>query len=560
MARSIPIAGAAAALLAAAPAAAAPAIFAWFDYRGGDPADRLPARPADYRNPILHGFYPDPSVARVGREFYLVHSTFAWFPGIPIWRSRDLVHWTQIGNAIDRPGQLDFKRLGLSRGVFAPAIGWHAGTFYIVNTCVDCGGNFLMTARNPAGPWSDPVWLPDLEGGIDPSLFFDDDGSAWLVNNGPPPGPPLYEGHRAIWVQRFDPKSMKTFGPRTMLVNGGVDIRTRPAWIEGPHILKKDGWYYLTCAEGGTAEGHSQVVFRGRRPDGPFVPFAGNPILTQRGLLRGRPMPVTSAGHAQLVDTPDGRWWATFLATRPYAGDFYNTGRETFLLPVTWRDGWPRITAPGEAIAYTRPSPRLPRDRAPVPTAGAFAVRDEFTGSTLPPYWMQMRNPRERWWRLAGGTLRIEPRPVRLGDNGNPSFLARRQQHMNAAATTELLSCPRMDGEAAGLAALQNDDYWYLLALERSGGATRLVLRRRAGPAEPAGGIAVTSAPLPCGAPLRLRVEAKGAAYAFSYAHPGEAWHALGPPQDGTILSTRTAGGFVGTMFGLYAYAPREQP
>jgi alpha-N-arabinofuranosidase len=556
MAASVRIA-AAAALLAPAPAAAAPAVFGWFDYRGGDASDRVPSRAGDYRNPILHGFYPDPSVTRVGGDFYLVNSTFAWFPGIPVWKSRDLVHWTQIGNAIDRPGQLDFKRFGLSRGVFAPAISWHAGTFYIANTCVDCGGNFVVTAKNPAGPWSDPAWLPALEGGIDPALFFDDDGSAWIVNNGPPPGKPLYEGHRAIWVQRFDPRTRQTFGPRTMLVNGGVDIARKPAWIEGPHIFRKDGWYYLTCAEGGTAEGHSQVVFRSRRPDGPFAPFPGNPILTQRDLPRGRPMPVTSAGHAQLVEAPDGRWWATFLATRPYQGDFYNSGRETFLLPVSWPGGWPRITAPGEAIPYARPAPKLPQDRAPVPTAGAFEVRDEFAGATLPPHWMQMRNPRERWWRLSARTLRIEPRPVQLGDNGNPSFLARRQQHMDASATTELRSCPSAEGEQAGLAALQNDDYWYLLALERSGHATSLVLKRRAGPGEPAGGSLVAQTPLRCGAPLRLRIEAKGAAYGFSYSRPGEAWHSLGALQDGTILSTRTAGGFVGAMFGLFAYRPR---
>jgi alpha-N-arabinofuranosidase len=548
---------AAAALAAPLRAHAAPAVFGWFDYQGSDPSDSIPARPGDYRNPILHGFYPDPSVTRAGRDFYLVNSTFAWFPGIPVWKSRDLVHWTQIGNAIDRPGQLDFKRLGLSRGVFAPAISWHAGTFYIVNTCVDCGGNFLVTAKNPAGPWSDPAWLPALEGGIDPSLFFDDDGSAWMVNNGPPPGQPLYEGHRAIWVQRFDVKTNKTFGPRTMLVNGGVDISKKPVWIEGPHILRKGDYYYLTCAEGGTAEGHSQVVFRSRRPDGPFVPFAGNPILTQRDLPRDRPIPITSAGHAQLVDTPDGRWWATFLATRPYSGDFYNTGRETFLLPVTWQDGWPRITGPAETIPYVHPSPQLPAGPAPVPTNGGFAVRANFRGPALPVYWMEMRNPRERWWRLSSGTLSIRGRPVRLGDNANPSFLARRQQHMDATATTELRTCPAAEGEEAGLAALQNDDFWYLLAVSRAGGGTKLVLRRRAGPSDPPAGTIVAEAPFHCGAPLRLRVEAKGPVYNFSYAGGGGAWRTLGRPQDGTMLSTKIAGGFVGAVFGLYAYAPR---
>ena len=155
-------------------AAASIATFDWFEYRGDD---RLP-KPAsgEYANPILQGFYPDPSITRVGDDYYLVHSTFTWFPGIPIFHSRDLVNWTQIGNAIDRPDQLDFKALGLSRGVFAPDISWHDGTFYILNTCVDCGDNFVITAKNPAGPWSNPVWLPELEGAIDPSLFFDEDG------------------------------------------------------------------------------------------------------------------------------------------------------------------------------------------------------------------------------------------------------------------------------------------------------------------------------------------------------------------------------------------------
>src|SRR3954464_4855783 len=203
--------------------------FDWFDYRGADPVDStLHPGPNDYRNPILHGFYPDPSVTRAGNDYYLVNSTFTYFPGLPIFHSRDLVNWTQIGNAIDRPDMLDFGRLGLSRGVFAPAITFHDGIFYILNTCVDCGGNFVITARNPAGPWSNPVWLPELEGGIDPSLFFDDDGKAWLVNNGPPVGPPRYDGHRAIWLQEFDVRAMRTVGPRRLLVDGGVNPAANP--------------------------------------------------------------------------------------------------------------------------------------------------------------------------------------------------------------------------------------------------------------------------------------------------------------------------------------------
>ena len=160
--------------------AATYASFDWFDYRGND---NLP-KPASgqYSNPILQGFYPDPSVVRVGNDYYLVNSTFIWFPGIPVFHSRDLVNWTQIGNAIDRSSQLNFTKLNTWQGVYAPDITFHAGKYYILNTCVPCGGNFVITAKNPAGPWSDPVWLPI--DGIDTSLFWDDDGTAWVLNNG----------------------------------------------------------------------------------------------------------------------------------------------------------------------------------------------------------------------------------------------------------------------------------------------------------------------------------------------------------------------------------------
>ncbi len=542
--------------LLAAPASAQPAArFAWFDYGGRDASDAVPARPGDYRNPILKGFHPDPSVTRVGDDFYLVTSTFGWFPGIPVFRSRDLVSWTQIGNAIDRPGMLDFKRLGLSRGVFAPTIQAKHGVFYILNTCVDCGGNFVITAKDPAGPWSDPVWLPDLEGGIDPSLFFDEDGRSWVVNNGPPEGKPLYEGHRAIWVQEFDTKALKTFGPRKLIVNGGVDIASKPIWIEGPHIFRKDGWYYLSCAEGGTGEGHSQVIFRSRSVTGPYEPGPRNPILTQRDLPADRPLPVTSAGHAQFVTTPGGQWWATFLAVRPYAGDFYSTGRETFLLPVEWRGGWPVILEPGKPIPYAHARPALPAQKAPpVPVSGAFAVHEAFDGPALPPYWMMLRNPRERWYAFDRGDLVLTARAVGLGDNANPSFLARRQQHMNAAVSTQLDFAPEADGDRAGIVALQNDDHWLFLGLRREGGRTRLVVDRREGAKEPRLGTTLFVREKVGRGPILLRIAVEGRRYRFSYAEPAPdpAWKELGSVEtDG--LTTKIAGGFVGSLFGVFA-------
>jgi alpha-N-arabinofuranosidase len=452
-------------LHAAAALAAEPVTFDWFEYTGHDAVFDAPLPAGHARNPILAGFYPDPSVTRVGDTFYLVNSTFAYFPGIPVFESRDLAHWTLIGHVIDRPSQLDFDGLGMSRGVFAPDIEYHDGTFYVINTAVDSGGNFYVTAKSPAGPWSDPVWLHGL-GGIDPSFFFDDDGKAYVVNNDIPDGKPLYDGHRAIWIQEF--QSGKLVGPRKMLIDGGVDITKKPVWIEGPHLYKRHGWYYLMCAEGGTGVNHSEVIFRARSPWGPFVPYSGNPILTQRDLAADRANPIINAGHADIIEAPDGSWWAVFLASRAYGGMHYNTGRETFLLPVTWRDEWPIILPEGEAIPYVVRT-LAQQSSAAVPTTGNFTWRDEFDGPSLNPAWIFARVPREQWAdvRAKPGALTIRPLAEPLDTLKNPSFLARRQQHLSFDASTSM-QLPATGHVAAGLAAFQNENYWYFLGARRA--------------------------------------------------------------------------------------------
>jgi len=523
----------------------AQASFDWFDYRGDD---HLPKPAAgQYSNPILQGFYPDPSMVRVGDDYYLVNSTFIYFPGIPVFHSRDLVNWTQIGNAIDRSSQLNFGKLNTWQGVYAPDITYHDGTFYIINTCVPCGGNFLIKANNPAGPWSAPVWLPI--DGIDTSLFFDEDGTAWILNNGPPEEKPRYEGHRAIWLQQFDTKAMNLVGPRKVLVDSGVHPDHNPIWIEGPHIFRKDGTYYLIAAEGGTAEGHSEVVFRSDKVTGPYVPFAANPILTQRD-IKG---PITSTGHASFVKTQQGDWWSVFLGVRPYGDDNFNTGRETFLMPVQWNDGWPRITEPKTQLPWVLKRPNLPAGpKAPVPTSGRFSIRDDFNGSKLPLYWMMMRNPVGKWWRLSGGALHLDAQGVALGDMGNPSLWARRQQHLNATVTTKVRFNPPSDGAEAGVVAMQNDEHWYFVAIGRDHGKRVVRLRRRDN-SDAAGEVLATAA-LPSASPIELRIAARGAAYDFSWSADGKRWHSLLRNADGTVLSTKKAGGFVGAVFGLYAH------
>jgi xylan 1,4-beta-xylosidase len=542
------VATAVAALLAT-PVRAQPARFDWFRY-DGQAQERFTAGPGEYRNPILPGYYPDPSITRVGADYYLVNSSFTHFPGLPVFHSRDLVHWRQIGNAIDRPSQLDFTGLRVSRGAFAPDISYHAGLFYIANTCVDCGGNFILTARDPAGPWSDPIWL-GFEG-IDPSIFWDGD-AAYLVNNGAPAEPPRYDGHRAIWVQRFDWRARKLVGPRTQIVNGGVNLAAKPIWIEGPHLLKHAGAYYLIAAEGGTGDNHSEVVFRASRPTGPFTPFSGNPILSQRGLDPARPHPVTSAGHAKFVQTPDGSWWATFLATRPYAGDYYNIGRETFLLPVTWRDGWPQILTPGTPIPFVAPAPILPGQRASAPPSGDLHYLDAFDGKRLAPQWIGVRTPKAPVYWLGQGAL-VLGHGAAMGDvSGVPAFIGRRQQHHLATIATRVRYLPARDGDRAGLVAMQSDRAFLFFGVTRIAGRRSIALYTRD---DADADTLVAAAPLTAAGPLTLTIHVDGGSMRFDYAAGGKT-HMLKDGLDARFLSTKRAGGFVGTVIGPYAWSAR---
>ena len=532
------------------------ASFSYFTYSGNDPVFDAPLEENQARNPILAGYYPDPSIVKVDTEYYLVNSSFTHFPGIPIFRSQDLVNWTQIGNVIDRPDMLDFSGLTVSRGVFAPTIEFHDGLFYVINTCVDCGGNFIVTARDPAGPWSDPQWLPHV-GGIDPSIFFDEDGKVYILNNDAPEGEPLYEGHRAIWIREVDAETFEPIGEAVVAVNGGVDLSQQPVWIEGPHLYKVNGTYYLSAAEGGTGPQHSQVVLMADSPMGPFTPHPDNPVLTQRDLPEDRPNPITSVGHVDFTQDDDGNWWAVFLGTRPYQGNEYNTGRETFLMPVTWENGAPRITEPGEVMSYVVERPALPaQSPGPLPLTGNFTYTDEFDEAALPMHWLMVRTPSEQWYRLGGGNLFLSPDAEPIGTAGQPNFLGRRQQHTNAEAVTEVSFTARAPGAEAGIAAFQNDAAYYTLGASVDADGTPVVrLRKRFGDDMPETGEVVAEVPAASGngEPLKLKIVARGPELDFYQSGAEGNWQSVALEQDGTILSTDKAGGFVGTLFGVYA-------
>lgn len=543
----------------AEPSTPGEARFSYFLADGDDARFAPPAEPGSFINPILPGFYPDPSVTRVGEDYYLVTSTFGFYPGLPVFHSTDLVNWTQIGNAVDRPDLMDFDGISLSFGLFAPAIEHHDGVFYIANTCVLCGGNFILTATDPAGPWSDPIWLPDV-GGVDPSLFFKDDGTIWIVNHENPPGGSTYDGHKAIWLRQLDPETFRQVGDAILVIDGGIRIEDEPGYVEGPHVYFKDGWYYVSAAEGGTGTLHSQVIVRSREITGPYEAWDQNPILTQRDLPVDRPDIVTSTGHADFIQDSAGNWWALFLGVRPYAGDFtYNTGRETFLLPMTWNEGdWPVILPPQTPVPTRVARPAFPGVAELTPQADLNAPwRDDFDADELDPSWLFIRAPRERWWRLEDGALTLTARPIGIGAGAQPSFIGQRQRHAHAVYETELTFTPESAGDEAGLAILQNDHFGYQLGLiGQEDGRFAVRLSVRAGADDPAHGrmLEVVEAPDSPGGVYRLRITARGGAYDFAVAPTGGDWIMVGADLDGTLLSTQTAGGFVGAIVGAYAY------
>jgi len=512
---------------------------------------------AFYYNPILAGFYPDPSICRVGDDYYLVNSTFAYFPGIPVFHSRDLVNWKLIGHVMDRVEQMNLEGLGVSEGIFAPAIRFHDGLFYITCTLVGAGGNYVVTAQNPAGPWSNPVWLPQIDG-IDPSLFFDQDGKAYIVYNSVAPNNrPLYEGHRTIRMYQFDYEKLKVISPEIILVNGGTDISKKPIWIEGPHIFRKDNFYYLICAEGGTSWEHSEVVFRSEQVTGPYVPYAKNPILTQRHLDPNRPHPITCTGHADLVMTPAGDWWAVFLGCRPYLPEYegyFNTGRETFMAPVKWIDGWPVIDPDHAEIQYSYPLPIILEKpiKADIPYSGNFRIRDDFDSETLDLYWVFLRTPHTKWYSLSDrrGSLAIQLRPETCSGKSNPSFIGRRQQHLCGSVSTAMDFVPVSEFEKAGLLVFQNEKHYYFLGKSIEKGEPVVQLYKT--------DTLLASHKIGEGRNIRLKVVADGAEYSFYYATKQEEWILLKDKVDARFLSTRVAGGFVGCMYAMYAISSGE--
>jgi alpha-N-arabinofuranosidase len=523
--------------------------FYQFTYEGKDTVFSLPLKANEYRNPILAGFYPDPSITRAGDDYYLVNSSFAYSPGVPIFHSKDLVNWKSLGHVLVTPAQLPLQNQQTSRGIYAPTIRYHDGVFYMITTLVDVRGNFLVTATDPAGPWSEPILLPEI-GGIDPDIFFDDDGKAYIAHNDAPAGKPLYDGHRAIWLWEFDLKTKTVVKDSArMIVNGGTDIAKKPIWIEGPHIYKINGWYYLLCAEGGTGYDHSAVIFRSKSLQEPFVAYEKNPILTQRDLDKNRAHPITTAGHADLVQTREGEWWAVFLATRAYNKTLYNTGRETFLLPVTWKDGWPVILEHGKEIPYLHKTPAIKtRTENPDTLTGNFLWKDNFSKKSLGFEWVSLRTAASPFYQLTQSGITLKALDVKLDSLEQPAFLGRRQQHTRFNSSVEF-ALPATE-TSAGMVLLQSETAHYYFGIRQATKGTELFIEQ-----------ANKKAPKTIyhkvikdiAQPINLRMEGDAGEISFFYKNTQGEYKPVLKNADAKILSTEIAGGFVGTLVGIHA-------
>ncbi len=480
-----------------------------------------------FKNPIITGMNPDPSICRVGDDFYLVTSTFEYFPGLPIYHSKDLVHWKMLGHALSRPSNNPLMGAGASGGNYAPAIHYHEGTFYI--TCTNYGGEgsqgaFYVTATDPAGPWSDPVWVGNWY--VDPSMMFANDSLYWVS--------PDHKGNFSVGTYDLDSKE---FIKPLQVVASGLGGSSP----EGPHMYKINDYYYLMSAEGGTGYEHREVIQRSKSPYGPFEPSPYNPVISNR---ENPESPFQAIGHADLIQLQDGSWWLVCLGIRPVGGKYHHLGRETFLAPVVWtEDGWP--IAGNEGVMMEEfPVPNLPEH-----TWEKEPMRDNFNSSDLNLSWNFLRNPHDADWSLTEnpGYLRLKGSKISFEEKDSPAFVARRQTAFNIAASTKVRFTPVASNEEAGLVIRGDDDNHLSLVITMREGKRVAMLRKfHKGENE------LTKLTEISKGDVILKITATDTQYEFWVQEEGKAAVSLGtvPTKE---LSTEVITGFTGVFIGMYA-------
>jgi xylan 1,4-beta-xylosidase len=501
-------------------------------------------------NPVLPGFHPDPSICRVGDDYYLATSTFQWLPGVRIHHSRDLVHWRLAGYALTRRSQLDLIGVEDNAGVWAPCLSYADGRFHLIFTATKDWTspykdtpNYLVTAPAIEGPWSEPVYLN--ASGFDPSLFHDDDGRKWLVN--------VRWDHRVgrnpfsgILLQEYSPLKERLIGDARIIFSG-----TPLGLVEGPHLYRKDGWYWLLTAEGGTGWDHAVTLARSQRIEGPFEVMPDNPLLTSRG---DPALVLQRAGHGSLVETQTGQWILAHLCGRPVMPQRKCIlGRETALQAVEWPTGqWPRLAHGTSAPAVAVPAPGLPSHPFARHAKNAFE-RDDFDGDVLGLEWNSLRDHVDRNWASLDarpGWLRLAGRES-LYSKHRQSLLARRITHLQTVASCAVEVCPSSFQHMAGLIFCYDTTNYHYLRITCDGG------KRTVGIITCDGGDhtedAAVETALPATGTVFLKGELDGAALRFFFSMTGEDWTSVGPVLDATILSDehKTEGKFTGAFAGI---------
>ena len=499
-------------------------------------------------NPIIPGFYSDPSVCRDGEDYYLVNSSFEFYPGVPVLHSRDLVNWKQIAYCLDRSSQLSLEASGTSDGIYAPTLRKNGDVFYMItsNRSAKNGNHFYVTASSPAGPWSDPVWIYDMEGnvpgGVDPSLFFDEDGSVYFSCVA------WDEKGQGIGQASIDITTGQLTSPLSIIWHG-----TGGTFPEGPHTYKINGWYYLMIAEGGTEYGHKVSLARSSNISGPYTSCPHNPVLTQI-YQYAQGCPIQGVGHGDLFEAHDGSWWMIVHGFRPSIGKLHHLGRETLLVPVIWdEEGWPVADKNGwldEAITLQGVFSQT--IQLPIPD-----TVDSFGQNSLPLYWNYLRNPICRNYAIGNsiGGLCLKGSSCTLDEEGQPTWLGRRQQHFVCTVISRLSFAPASDQEEAGLTVYQTPEHHYDLVITSEEGQRTAYLRKTVGDMK------AESSPviLPDGE-LLLKITSDRFKYTFSVQANG-IYTVLGTGRT-QLISTETMlyQNFTGTYLAMYAISHEECP
>lgn len=529
--------------------AAVKATFSEFTYKGEDSkftTERL-SDEGDVFNPVISGWASDPSIVRTGDDYWLVTSTFGYFPGVPLYHSKDLVNWKQVGNVLSRESQLPWlKGVSLGKGgIYAPDIKYnpHNGLYYMITTCVTDEGriNFYVTAKDPLGEWSEPTVLEKVEG-IDPSFFFDDDGRAYIPHKPGEGRPVKWSNTRALAIIEFDTQSGKTVGNPVPFKEEGVGPEEHLDRNEGPHIYKIDGKYYLIAAEGGTGNLHSEVCYKADAPMGPYTRWSRNPMLTQRGLKPNRTNPVTCTGHADIFTTPEGDWYSVFLGCRPWDNGSEQLGRETFLMPLKWsKDGFPYIVQSVDTVKSILNIPGAVQNSY---ETGNIRFTDNFKGNQLDPSWLSMWGPADKHIRFGEKGLEMDCAAVDSRSGETPAYIGRRiKNHAFTVTTTVTLDKEASGDDAAGILIVKGEKRQIFFAVTPHG--IKLMKSNDE--------VLADQKIEDLGQPVNLRATCADGKYRFFYSLSGGLDWTEVPATVDTGYVSSSQSGFTGTTVGIFA-------